>query len=450
MKEPGIEIIKLTNLLLNIENPRFEMVGNQRDAIQKMIEDQGDKLYQLAQHITENGLDPSTHIIVTPSDKEKGRFEVLEGNRRVTALKILTNPSIIDAQNKSLINRVKKLNEQFKKKNIKDVSCIVFDDPNDAYKWIDIKHTGQNNGIGTVEWDTQQQARFDAKVNGKAPAIAIQAIDFLNKSPLFDKNLKSKLKDIKATNLGRLIGDPEFRDFIGLSQNDGMLQSNFNQSEVVKGLTKVVNDLLNPKFTVNDIYYKEDRKKYIESFKKTEIPDKGKSIAPWGLVSSIPHTNFSSNSKLKKRATPISTDRKNLIPRDFIVKIKDKRVNKIYFELKNLEIKEFENASAVLFRVFLELSMDAFIDKEKLTKVNINSELFKKVNESATYLETKNILTKQQLKPIRTASSNPNSILSVNTFNAYIHNRHFHPTEKDLKTAWDNMQLFLEKILELI
>ncbi len=36
--------IDIADLYINIENPRFEMVGNQREAIKTMIEDQGDKL----------------------------------------------------------------------------------------------------------------------------------------------------------------------------------------------------------------------------------------------------------------------------------------------------------------------------------------------------------------------------------------------------------------------
>ena len=86
MKKPKNEELNLSLLLLNIENPRFDMGENQRDVIQKMIDDQGDKLYQLAQHIVQHGLNPAELAIVTPSEREDGRYEVLEGNRRITAV----------------------------------------------------------------------------------------------------------------------------------------------------------------------------------------------------------------------------------------------------------------------------------------------------------------------------------------------------------------------------
>jgi hypothetical protein len=449
MKKSVTQNIKLSILLLNIENPRFEMGSNQRDIVQKMIEDQGDKLYHLAKHIVQHGLNPSELAIVTPSEREDGRYEVLEGNRRITALKILSNPTLIDPQYKNLTNKIKKLSLLFKKNPIREVPCVIFSDPKDAYEWIKLKHTGQNGGVGTVEWDTQQQGRFDAKIEGKAPNAALQIIDYLNKSPLFDKGLKAKLKDVPATSLGRLTGDPDFRDFLGLTQKDGVLYGHLKDPEVVKGLTKVVKDLLSPDFTVNDIYYKEDRKKYIESFTKSEIPDTKKRDDSWELGTPT-SSSITTSTKAKKKSSRLSTDRKALIPREFIVKITDKRVHTIYNELKNLKVDDFENAGAVLFRVLLELSIDCFIHEKKITKVGANSELYKKVTEVANYLETNSILTKQQLKPIRTAASNPNSMLAMNTFNAYVHNRHVFPSPKELKITWDNMQTFAEKILEAI
>ena len=42
------ELVDILSLNINIENPRFEMVSNQREAIKTMIEDQKEKLIKLA------------------------------------------------------------------------------------------------------------------------------------------------------------------------------------------------------------------------------------------------------------------------------------------------------------------------------------------------------------------------------------------------------------------
>ena len=129
-------------LEINTENPRFEMVGNQREAIGVMIESQKNKLARLAQDIIENGLNPSDLVIVTPHEKHKMKFSVLEGNRRVTALKLLNNNDLIPEKHKSLLNKFKMLSSEYKRNPIKDVSCVVFADIDEANRWI-IERAGE-------------------------------------------------------------------------------------------------------------------------------------------------------------------------------------------------------------------------------------------------------------------------------------------------------------------
>ena len=52
------KLIDLSLLNINIENPRFETVGNRREAIKTIIYDQEDKLTKLATDIVEEGLNP--------------------------------------------------------------------------------------------------------------------------------------------------------------------------------------------------------------------------------------------------------------------------------------------------------------------------------------------------------------------------------------------------------
>ena len=85
--------------------------------------------------------------------------------------------------------------------------CVVFPNADEANKWIRLKHTGENDGIGTVTWDAQQKARFEKKVRGKT-TYALQVIDFLKKDGGFDTELRSKLSQIPSSSLQRLLSDP--------------------------------------------------------------------------------------------------------------------------------------------------------------------------------------------------------------------------------------------------
>ncbi|EKK7733814.1 hypothetical protein PO820_004159, partial [Cronobacter sakazakii] len=137
--------IKISDLMLDVQNSRFsENADGQREAIKVMVENQGQKLIKLARDIAEKGVDPSERMIVIKNDDLEKGFVVKEGNRRVTALKLIENPSL--AQNKTFELLFEKLKKSRKIK-VMDVDCVVFD--NEEYNhWINLKHTGQNEGAG--------------------------------------------------------------------------------------------------------------------------------------------------------------------------------------------------------------------------------------------------------------------------------------------------------------
>ena len=443
MHKHSISDVNVVNLIANIENPRYELVGNQQEAIEVMIHDQKRKLLNLAEHILGNGVNPSELPIVAPYEDTK-HFIVLEGNRRIVALKLLHNPEIVKAH-KAFYKKIKPLANQFSKSPINKIPCAIFNNPTDADEWIELKHTGENDGVGTVAWNTQQKDRFESRRSGKS-SIAMQAIDFLQNSSLTDDKMKAELKTLPVTNFERLLTDKNVQTVLGVVVQDGRLRTDIAQAEVHKGLSKVARDLIGKKIKVKDIYTKEDRENYIlKHFKPVEVPNKNnKAKNPWELASLNKPASASSHAKMY----PSTSARKTLIPRDCILLIKDKRINDIYKELRWLDCEYAKNAVAVLFRVFLELSLDHFIaaNKQNLAALPDNVKLAQKFQLVTTYFSTKNIMNSNELKPVNTCVSSKNNVLSIDTFHAYVHNWHMSPVPSDLKIAWDNLQLFVTKL----
>lgn len=66
-----------------------------------------------------------------------------------------------------------------------------------------------------------------------------------------------------------------------------------------------------------------------------------------------------------------------------------------------------------------------------------------KLNAVMGFMESNAAMTKKDLKPIRNAMSNPNSLISTETLNAYVHHASFNPKPLELKTSWDDMQAFI-------
>lgn len=444
--------IDIFDLNINIENPRFEMVETQRDAIKTMIIDQGDKLLKLAEDIINEGLNPGDPIFVVKDKNEKKQYNVLEGNRRITALKLLKRPELIPKKNKSLHDRFKKLSEDYLKTPIEKIPCILFNKEKDAEHWIKLKHTGQNDGVGTVAWDAQQKARFDEQVKGTS-SFAMQIIDFLQNESSVDPELKKKLSKLKSSSLQRLATDPDFRRVAGIEIINDKVITRYKLSEVAKPLSKVANDLLRKDFTVKNIYYKNDRLKYLETFKKTDLPDKTQKSSEFLELKSAmsPIKTKPNNVKVKsKKSKPLISKRNTIIPKSTIISINQPRVNNIYYELKNLDLREFENSGAIIFRVFIELSLDSYIEKYPIPGIKNSSTLARKLQSVASDLQTKDILDKHKLKGANTAATMKDSIFSINTFNAFVHNKDFHPYPEQLKKNWDNLEVFFVKLWELI
>ena len=384
-----IRTVKVSNLLANVSNPRFDSVENQRDAMDVMIREQKDKLIVLASDIVEEGTNPSELVIVAPTDD--GRFKVLEGNRRVICLKFLNNPVLLKDKHKNVFKRFKVLSQKFKENPIDEIQCVVFKNEADANRWIKLKHTGENRGKGTVSWDAQQIARFDSMMDKKS-SIGLQALDFVSTS--IDEQLAHKLKKASITNLERLLTDKNVQEVIGIRIVDGVLESDLLKEEAQKGLLKIIKDIADKKIKVKDIYTKNDRKQYLESFNpQKDIPNK-KSLADtaWRLDS---------------------------------------------------------NAGAVLMRVFFELSVDTFCEQMKIPRYEKDGRqrsLHQKMTDVLDYMVANGIAKETELKQARVALSSKHDLTSIDTFHAYVHSKHFQPDPKSLRIGWDNLQSFFEKI----
>ncbi len=429
MSFKGIEV---KNLLINTENPRFAPVENQQSAIDTMLTDKRSNLKNLAKNIAEKGLNPGELLYVT---KENKKYIVLEGNRRVTAIKLITDPQLVrnNAKNKKFFQDLS--NKYIDNLSLK-LNCVVFNNKKDAEHWVKQRHTGENKGIGTVAWSTEQQERYRSQVTG-SPSKLVQVLDFIRKH-----NIRHSSK--KDTIIQKVLSTPYVRKQIGIDFRKGKLILVQDEKSVVRNFEKVINKIDASNFSPRDtIDSKEKRRIWIDNVLGDQTPKKTSKAE-----------RERNNKKIKKQTSINNRSRKTLIPSDFILNITQERINLIYEELKSLEIKKYNNAVAVLFRVFLELSLDHFIDENK-ERIKLRSEkntrpptLKDKLEGIVKYMEEEKILTKHELKPIRTSISDNDSLFSVDTFNSYVHNRDHNPITEYLEKTWSNYSKFIPKLWE--
>lgn len=439
----------LTNLLIDVINPRFETEQqNQRDAIHKMAVEQGEKLLNLAEDIVQFGIDPSSLPLVIPAN-DGTRHIVVEGNRRIVALKLLHNPQLAqEVWSAARVRRLKELSQEFKKASISSAQCVVLPDREAADHWIQLRHRGEQNGRGIVAWDGLAIARYEQRRGGGRTRAALQAIDLVKQKAKLDQATLERLNNVPVTTVQRLLNDPEVRKSLGVDVKKGELQTTLPDQEVLKGLTRIVRDAAHGRLPVSFVETKQHRANYIKAFAATELPS---TTAP----QTTPHqVGIGAPSvPAAKPARPIapSTKRNTLIPRPCVILIKETKSNDIFHELRRMRLDEFPIAISVLLRVFLELSIDHYILARKLkTKQELDQmKMRSKLDLAASNLEQRTVMTKGEANLLR-SFGNPQRFLaaSIDNFHAYVHDANFSAGTSDLIAAWTSLEPFFLKFWE--
>jgi hypothetical protein len=86
--------------------------------------------------------------------------------------------------------------------------------------------------------------------------------------------------------------------------------------------------------------------------------------------------------------------------------------------------------------VLLELSVDNYIARAKLTTVSEPDSLLKKLIGSAEALQAEGKIDKKYLQVVR-KSQNMDAIISVDTLNKYVHSSNLAPAPDHLTAIWD-------------
>ena len=427
--------IRPTDLLTNAENPRLPQPNQgQREALRSLARHQGRKLLVLAKDILSNGLNPADLPIVMPAKGDRGRYIVLEGNRRLVALRALENPELFaGAVDDAVLKEMRRLTKRYQDSPVEIVNCVSVKNSDESRHWIELRHTGENAGAGIVPWGSDEAARFRARTRGME--LHSQALEFLERGGYLSAEER---RNVPATSFRRLLGTPEVRAKVGIETQNRQMVLKASEKRVATALLYIAKDLASGKTKVADIYTSRKRIRYAQRL-------------PARVVVTAAHrrereaANAGGKTIKTKRAKKTTRDRTRtrLIPRDCVLTVNDPRARDIESELRRLKLEEYPNATAVLLRVFVELSVDAYIDNNSLA-TKPTQKLRTKMQDVLRDLMKKKKLTAQQAKPVRRALQKGSYLdPSVDLMHQYVHNKHMFPAPVDLRANWDGLQPFV-------
>lgn len=430
--------IRLANLLVDAENPRLPLPNlGQREVFQAIAKSQGKKLQSLATDIVEYGLNPSELSIVMPLEDETNRYVVLEGNRRLTALRGLESPDLLEgASPAGVVTAFRTLSQEYRLEPIDTINCLVVANREEAQHWIELRHDGEMEGAGIVRWGSQEKSRFRKRSGSQE--VHLQALEFLVTMGYLTPETR---RGVPATSFKRLLGTPAVRTKLGIETAGGRLTLLAGESEVAKALFYVAEDLSSGRTKVADIYTREKRLLYAAN-----LPAE---IVVARTLESGEGTEVATDGGPKEAGTRPTRPRRRrnkLIPDDCPLNVIDERIRNIETELRRLSIEDYPNACSVLLRVFIELSVDAYIEKETI-EIPDGMKLRGKLQSVITHLLARQKLTSLQARPVRRALQGDSFLSpSITMMNEFVHNFYMSPSPTDLRASWDNLQSFVTAI----
>lgn len=433
--------LELSRLRLDLRNPRLaDEPDSQRQAFEAMADVQGSKLLTLCRHLAKHGLSPAQRFIVIPDDENQ--FIVLDANRRLAALRALEHPDLVSGHlSEAEMKQLRLLADTYDPPE--DVPCVVFATREDADVWVELLHEGESEGAGLVPWTAQQKARHRAR-GGTKPAH-LQVLDFVaNAGTLSEESTRRYERGTyPVSTLERALTTPHVRRQLGLHIVDGEVQTVFPKPEVLKGLTRLVDDIGTGAKKVAEFMTLADRVRYIDQFDEDELPDSSTRMEVGTPLSDAPE-KVRSGGRAKDKAR--SASRSKLIPSEFSARINTPRIHDIYLELKQkLRVDEVPNATGVLLRVFLELSVDVFMETNGI-KAPKDPSLAKKVAAVADYMEASGQMGAKESNLVRESVKSDDRVTLATNLNALVHNRDMTVSGNDLKALWTRLAPFVNQL----
>jgi hypothetical protein len=335
--------------------------------------------------------------------------------------------------------------------------CLVTKNKPEGFRFIERKHVNGNNEVG---WGEQERTNHNVRRGNatKKEEFKVEIAKIIK-----DLDLPEELKDQVlghgyVTNFWRILDSSVAWKEYGFNlKNNGKLE--IKDSDFKKKLRVIIyntlkkEDFSGKKIDSRSLNTNKEKKDYLESIQDDDFSkvDAGIKKATTNNLFGEKTTNVSPTKKITK-INPKSTSRNYLIPKTCRFYITETKINNIYHELKdNLLIddtnKSVPNAVGILFRVFLEISIDYFWGEIKGETFADNTKLAGKITKISEYMEKESLATKIQLKNIR-AVTNKNSLLAIQNFHSYVHSYKTQPASNDLKSNWDNLEEFFKILWE--
>jgi hypothetical protein len=464
--------VNVADIDLDPENIRLDVDQKTQDDLMADLFTNEDAM-EVLESIARNGIFPDEQPIVI---KDGERYVMMEGNRRLAAMKALNNPNLI----KAFAQKISLIAATFP--GINEIEVQVAPGRDEVQRHLANRHTN----VTRKAWSPLRQAYFYTALlkNGKTvkqllqefPGVDIQKFvrnwdmhQLLASVSTGDAALDKKVRDQRKfpiTVLSRLVDDKAFQAEFGISfDSDGHLKITGDRAKLDAVLAKIARDIVDKssddQIDTRKLNDDKLRAPYIDRLKTAAQSPTKPTSAAGTMPSQAPTPTPAPTPAASAAPTPATISptlpptlpspgrRRVLAPADMTTTLTSVGVQRMLYELQTINHHKFPIAAHDMLRSFLECSLKAYFKHKNHTVapnrsgfVQLDGLLADFTNLTLGLGDTGTIQVANRIR-------NKNSWVaySATFLNATNHNQDIFPTPTEVEDAWDGMDPLLRYIL---
>lgn len=499
-QEPKRMDVPIKKLYFNLSNFRLlHPVDNEEQAILEMLRLKKvgpNKIKNIIADIAETNVILEDFIVLV----ENNKYIVYDGNRRLTAIKLLDkeNIKIIENEFSSLYKFIQNLNHNIDIDKL-IVSAKVYTDKGSVLNHIKKLHSGEQDGVGQISWGSIEKSNFDKQITDKNLSFSNLLLDKIKSLPQYQTIYNEIISTSISTTIDRIFGFVPIKERIfGVGRGQNISLDNENSLDKV---CEMIDYFIDNNGTVTDVYYRNSAIDFFASIepvssKKIDNNDGeqltldqlDKSIANEDKPDELNIMNANDNPENNVHGNEVSnyTEKETTIIEDGTKKRLrnpssfkyltsayqinkhyklNPRINSIKNEISSLEYKEFKVSAMFLIRALLEAYthtyLDFFSSLSKNNNMRLNGiprrrEKRKKSLQDLLYQDIKNHLKfviddySDTYELIETSLSNNNNTALTQIINYFIHSTTNTPDSNEILEAWKKIVPIINTLDEVL
>lgn len=455
--------LSVDDLLLDPDNPRIGSADSQAEALEAIVRLDANHFGTMMRSIVDHGLDPGDSLYIIKEAEEGEGYTVVDGNRRLAALKVLHEPAFLQGTGlgDTIVKRLAKVAKDFDAASADLISCVLFNTRADADEWILRRHGRGMEGEARIPWGTLETQRF------QKDRTVLDVIDFVERNSTFSNDDWAQIRaeiEAKPSVLRRFLDSKKGRDWLGISVKDegGEKLPVFTQPpkfvlDVLTGIfegihAKRIDTRSHNKASEIEAYFdglpadlqpSSKPSKTPVAFRDAEVKDgEDRPRQKKGRASSAAST------AAKGKTTNSKAPRSTLAPsRHNFAQPTTSKGQALVREASRLRLADTPLSAAFVLRAFLQHTLEKYMTDVSLPMWETNARgssvqlnLSQKAERVIQHLVDNKKATGVDLRGVKRTLTGKTDPASIQALNDYHHDKYDVPAADVLRNAWDTAE----------